>query len=445
MVPSDGPVRSKYLFIGESPGKDETKKLKPFVGRSGEEVNAHYLPLAGLRRENVRFCNSISCQPSTPDGKLHMDKKDDLALLECCSQHHLYEEIERCQPDVIITMGAFAAHAIDPTINLELHHGIPRDTAYGKAIPFYHPALGLYEPKKMLMIRTDWDRLRRYIRGVLPIPVDRFKGREDYRELSTPEEIYEVLDGQWHLPMGADTEITGRRRPYCWSFSTKAGTGYVVKADNQECITAFQDNLDIWTGSILFHNWLFDSNVMDAIGIVFPEKRIVDTMERVYHLGNLPQGLKALALRELGMEMQDFEDLVRPYSTPVALQYLRNALAEDWPKPPEEMYKDFKAGVWKIKKPQGMGTKIKRFLTAAGKNEGECDPFKAWDDNWEDSHKMIEDVMGEWPGLSIEHVPWDLAIYYAGRDSDALIRLWPILETMAGNVRKKSQEKWREK
>ena len=28
-------------------------------------------------------------------------------------------------------------------------------------------------------------------------------------------------------------------------------------------------------------------------------------MARVYHLGNLPQGLKALAFRELGMVMQE--------------------------------------------------------------------------------------------------------------------------------------------
>lgn len=447
MVPADGPEKCEYLFIGESPGKDETNRLKPFVGRTGQEVNEHYLPLAGLRRSNVRMCNAISCQPSTPDGKLHPENRADQELLQSCVECNLDGEIERVDPRVIITMGSFAATALDPTIDLDLHHGIPREIIRNGSkrtlIAFFHPALGMYTPKSMLMLRTDWDRLRRLIRGTLYTPIDEYVGNEDYREISTAEELNDTLYGEWDRPMGADTETTYRRDPYCWSYSTRPGTGYVVRADNEECKQAFQENLDKWTGPILFHNYLFDDNVNVAIGLRYPSHLIVDTMERVYQLGNLPQGLKALAYRELGMQMQDFMDLVRPYSTPIALEYLREALSEDWPKPPEEMYKDFKSGEWKIKKPQGMGTKIKRFLTAAGKEPDKADSFKAWD-NWEDSQASIETVCGPWPGLSIEHVPWYKAVHYAARDSDTLVRLWPIIKRMASNVRKKPQEKWRD-
>ena len=116
--------------------------------------------------------------------------------------------------------------------------------------------------------------------------------------------------------------------------------------------------LDRWEGPILFHNWLFDSQVVEKMGLVFPHKRIVDTMVRAYHLGNLPQGLKALAYRLLGMQMQDFDDLVTPYSTPLCLQYLRDALSHEWPKPEEQLERD-KDGNWKLYKPQSMGLRLR--------------------------------------------------------------------------------------
>jgi hypothetical protein len=87
-----------------------------------------------------------------------------------------------------------------------------------------------------------------------------------------------------------------------------------------------------------------------------------------------------------------------------------------------------------------MNTKFKRFLTDYTKNENK-DIFKAWK-NWEDSHKMIEEKLGPWPGKCISYVPFEKVIYYACRDADATIRLWPILERMRRRVRRRNQEYW---
>ncbi len=445
-VPPDGPKQCELLFIGESPGRDETRKLRPFVGRTGEEVNRHYLPLAGLRRDSVRFTNAVKCQPSTPDGKLHMDKQADKALLESCANFHLYNEIQETQPSVIITLGAFSAFAIDPSTNLELHHGIPRESPFGTLYSMYHPALGLYEPKKMLQIRTDWDRLRRYLRGVLNRPVDEFADCVDYQHLSRLEHIRESLGGQWDRPLAVDTEITKDHDPYCLSYSCQPGTGYVIRADDPDAILTFQQELDRWMGKILVHNWLFDSDVLDLMQVRINTRLLVDTMERCYHLGNIPQGLKALAYRELGVQMQDFDDLVRPYSVPKALAYYRQAMMEKWPKPPSYLEMDFKAGEMKEKKPQSMTTKLKRFLNEFGKDPDK-DPFEAWK-KWEKdnagSQAMIESVYGQFPGLCISHVPWPEAIHYSARDADVLGRLWPVIDHMSRQVRKKPQERWKD-
>src|SRR5947207_669908 len=69
------------LFIGEAPGRDENKAGVPFVGKTGREVNEHYLPLAGLRREAVPFTNAIRCWPTTNGGKLDPKSARDKALL----------------------------------------------------------------------------------------------------------------------------------------------------------------------------------------------------------------------------------------------------------------------------------------------------------------------------------------------------------------------------
>ena len=178
------------------------------------------------------------------------------------------------------------------------------------------------------------------------------------------------------------------------------------------------------------------------MGLRFPAKHIRDTMVKVFSLGNLPQGLKALAYRELGMGMQDFTDLVTPYAKPLVLDYYRQAMLEDWPKPEGEMVRD-KDGIWKVYQPQAFGTKLKRFFTDYAKNE-DTDPFDAWS-NWDTCHEMVERELGPWPGRCITYVPFEKVIHYACRDADATLRLWPILKWMNHRVRKVPQEHWNDR
>jgi hypothetical protein len=57
---------------------------------------------------------------------------------------------------------------------------------------------------------------------------------------------------------------------------------------------------------------------------------------------------------------------------------------------------------------------------------------------------MIEEKMGPWPGLDIAHVPFEKTLFYACRDVDALIRLWPLIEWMRSRVGQVPQERWRD-
>ncbi len=240
-------------------------------------------------------------------------------------------------------------------------------------------------------------------------------------------------------PLACDTEVTRFMEPYCLTFSNQPGTGWLIMADNHDALIWFQSVLDRHRGPILFHNFLFDQRVVSNMGLHFPFKLVIDTMSRAFHLGNLPQGLKALAYRELGMRMVDFDDLTTPYSVPLCLEYLEKARGKDWPKPEESLVRD-KEGHWKLYKPQSINTKLKRFFTDVGNNPDK-DIFGAWD-NWEYDHAMIEAELGPWPGRDIRYAPFDKVLRYACRDADATLRLWLREQQMTRRVRRTVQEQW---
>lgn len=436
-LPESGPIDADVLFIGEAPGAQENKRGTVFIGRAGEEVNRHYLPLAGLTRSTVRITNAIRCLPSSAGGKLDPKKRRDQALLQSCTETFLYPSLTAQPPRVIVPMGAFACQAIcGATFNLELEHGIPYETAWGWAFPMYHPALGLYEPKKMLLLRNDWMRLKLFLKGTLELPEDPYP-TPDYREVRHADEVDDLDPSR---PLAVDTE-SSKRGPFCLTYSQSAGTGRLIQSTSLRVLAALNARLQDWQAPILFHNWLYDWAVTEAMGLQFPHRAIVDTMAEVYRLGNLPQGLKALARRELGMTMQDFMDVVAPYSRERVLDYLHQAAALTWTKPEANLVLDESTGLWKVYAPQSLNTKLKRFFTDYG-TDPEKDVFLAWD-NWADAHAMVEAELGPFPGICISHVPFDEVVFYACRDADVLIRLWPIIRRMQARVRKFPQQEWR--
>lgn len=438
-VPPSGPTNVEDMYIGEAPGTTEDKAGQPFVGKTGEEVDKTYLPLAGQKREACYFTNSIRCLPNTPKHKLDLKKQSTKDLIDSCAGYHLYKEIAQIQPKLLIPMGAIACHAIDPDINLELHHGMPFKTRLGiMAFPMWHPAGGLHEPKKMLQIRTDWWRLRRYKQGKLLVPKDHFT-KPDYKECNGYTDIDEIDPT---LPMANDTEWSPSVGPYCLTFSQCPGMARLIRAERTDLLKRFQDKLDRWESILLFHNWLYDKKITWSMKLDFPDRLIRDTMIRSFHLGNLPQALKVACYRELGMNMMDFDDLVLPFSRPLAIDYLKVAKIHTWEKPEESVKLDSKSGMWKLYRPQSFGTKLKRFFTDLDKNEDK-DPFDMWDNNWEDSHAIVEEVLGPFPQKDIAHTPFELALIYACKDADSTLRYNEVLESMIRQVRRKPQEQWR--
>lgn len=147
-----GDPRSKLMFIGEAPGKNEDLKGEPFVGAAGKLLD-ELLASIGLDRSQVYIANVLKCRPPA--------NRDPLAPEIATCTPFLAEQVRLIDPDVIATLGNFATRYILGTeagitqLRGKLYHVDGR-----QVVPIYHPAAALYSPDKKQYLFDDFARLR---------------------------------------------------------------------------------------------------------------------------------------------------------------------------------------------------------------------------------------------------------------------------------------------
>ena len=97
-VPGVGPVPCRYMVIGEAPGREEIKELKPFVGRSGELLT-DAIEKAGATRDDIYITNIFKGDVGA--GNRNPTEEE---ILE--HSKILIEEILDVQPERILLVGA---------------------------------------------------------------------------------------------------------------------------------------------------------------------------------------------------------------------------------------------------------------------------------------------------------------------------------------------------
>jgi hypothetical protein len=133
-------------------------------------------------------------------------------------------------------------------------------------------------------------------------------------------------------------------------------------------------------------------------------------MQEAYHLGNLPQGLKALAYRLLGVRMQSWEDLVLPPSREKAVEWLR----AEWDDESEHRVRVEKQLKTKVKvefKPTQRERDIRRILS------------HSWKEKYDIWEKAEECGLGGIPRPSIRYARMADSVSYACRDSDITLQV----------------------
>lgn len=397
----DGPLTAKVVRIGEAPGEQEDKKGKPFVGKSGME-DENYLRMVGLNRADCYTSNLVKCRPPK--------NRDPLpAEIEACSVH-LEEELGRIRPDAIIaTLGRYSTrYLLGKDVSMEYVHGIPQQSPRGwVVVPVYHPAVGLYNTTWMTLIMQDYEMLARVVNGYsrpedwddpFPNPIYRWARSGDIEYLKD----FRVLS--------VDTEsISLYGEPFSIQLTGTPGESVIFRAEDAGCLAPlFMDERNLF----IFHNARHDLKVLQKLGLT--PSHFTDTMLAANLLQDVPKGLKALSYRLTGMQMKSYEDLVEPYTRDFAFKYLLQSLevSSHWPKPDTG---------------QRTYSKIKRMFTDLSKNpninlyDRYCN-LKEFEREW-----LAQELGGPLSEASVADLPDGEFRQYAGADSDATYRIYPIL------------------
>ena len=424
-IRGDGPEPCDVMCIGEKPGREEAARKWVFVGDTGKELNATYLPLAGLERSEVRISNALKCRLGNNNNKPTEEQ------VKHCAGAWLPGEIERCSPELIVLMGSTACSLV-PKIRLDYDHGLPvfvnpEDSELlggwsGWVFPVFHPAAGLHDTGQMIPMLDDWARLGKWRRGKWTAPVDEHPDVH-YTELKTEKAVWNSLKDEFYKWLPVDTENDGPR-PWSVQYSTRPGTSWFIPAERKDLISVFSDASRWGHQGLWLHNATHDLDVLERMGVRPYQFR--DTMQEAYQLCNLPQGLKALAWRLLGVRMRSWEDVVKPASRDAMVEWLMKA----WDVCSEELRvtteKQLKTKVKVEIKPSKSERDVRRLLTHSPKPD-----YELWEKVKEaELDPRIVERIGPPPIISIVHATREEAIRYSAGDADMTGRVGLKLQEM---------------
>ena len=150
-----GNPRTKVMFIGEGPGKDEDLKGEPFVGRSGQLLTK-IIEAIDLKREDVYITNMVKCRP--PQNRDPLEEE-----VRCC-EAYLVEQIDLIKPRLICALGRIAAQWL--LGNKEPLAALRNSENFYRGIPVlvtYHPAALLRNPELKRETWEDFKKLKSLI------------------------------------------------------------------------------------------------------------------------------------------------------------------------------------------------------------------------------------------------------------------------------------------
>jgi DNA polymerase len=143
----EGPSDATVMFVGEQPGDQEDLAGKPFVGPSGQMLNAA-MEEAGIPRDETYVTNAVKHFKFEPRGKRRIHAKPNAREMRAC-RPWLESEIQVVKPQIIVTLGATAAQTLmGPAFRLTQHRGeFFKDTQWApRFLATIHPSALLRMP-----------------------------------------------------------------------------------------------------------------------------------------------------------------------------------------------------------------------------------------------------------------------------------------------------------
>ena len=158
-VPPEGPLNAKIAVVGEAPGAHEEAQGRPFVGPSGNLLNA-MLDQVGIARSEIYVTNIMKIRPPHNDFKYFYEKGKPTPELED-GISDLLEELERVNPNIIIALGGEPLKALTGKKPISKWRGsLLGSPRLGKILPTYHPGFILKVYKWRAISEIDLRKAR---------------------------------------------------------------------------------------------------------------------------------------------------------------------------------------------------------------------------------------------------------------------------------------------
>jgi len=163
-VIGEGNHQTKIMFVGEAPGLQEAKSGKPFCGAAGKILN-ELLDSVDIKRENVYITNILKDRPPG-------NRDPQLEEITACSLY-LERQIEIIKPKIICPLGRYSMKFLMEKFGLEsqiegiskIHGRLFESKSLFQSIiiiPFYHPAVAIYNPNMKKILEKDFKILEEF-------------------------------------------------------------------------------------------------------------------------------------------------------------------------------------------------------------------------------------------------------------------------------------------
>ena len=150
-VVGEGNPDADIVFIGEAPGRKESKTGRPFIGRSGQLLRS-LIREVGLKEKDVYITSPVKYLPDagTPSSK-------DIEH----GRIHLQKQLEIIDPKIIVLLGRVATLGVmGEMVAIKKVHGRIYKNKY---FITFHPAAGLRFPPLKEELKKDFQKLKEYL------------------------------------------------------------------------------------------------------------------------------------------------------------------------------------------------------------------------------------------------------------------------------------------
>lgn len=329
-VSGEGLIPSDLMILGEGPGTLESKFGRPFVDAApaGAELSRYFSGYLLPHRSSVYITNLVKEWEGGAVKKKQEIKPADVAR----DEWELKLELLSVRPKLIVAMGGHATRWLLGPSDMNAVHGLlfcvmlcdfcgaPKShgcnclglDSYPSAspvyvLPCYHVAAGLHQPEMAAKTAYDLNRLAFFLKLSSWGDLDQYvwKQQPNAGDYGVSQVLLPIAPSSAGASLiGLDTEgLIGTM--WCMSGSAfpKEGKVYLASQLRPHHITY----------PCVFHNYMWDQQVLQSAGITIDEDCFHDTQLLAYLLGIEPQALKDLALRHLGRVMPEFKDIAGKY------------------------------------------------------------------------------------------------------------------------------------